>query len=311
MDWIELTVQTSNEACESVSNILNELGANGVVIEDPADLIREKRDRFGELYELDPSKYPVEGVNIKAYFLNNTIWPEKEQKIKQQINKLESYNIPLGKNKLVTKIVQEEDWENEWKKYFKPAKITERFTIVPSWETYEKSSPDELIISIDPGMAFGTGTHPTTILSLKALEEVLRPNDLVIDVGVGSGILSIASVLLGAKHVYGYDLDEVAVKSTQINRDKNQLENNITVEQNDLLKGVHKKANIVVSNILADIILRLIDGAWDNLLEEGYFITSGIIEAKQQMVIDALENKGFHIIKINQFENWISIVAQK
>lgn len=311
LNWIELSIHTTNDALEPVTNILNELGANGVVIEDPADLSREKRDVFGEVYELDKTKYPKEGLIIKSYFLQNDKWAETLEVIRFRMNNLKQYEINLGKNKLTTDIVKEEDWENEWKKYFKPMKVTNRITIVPSWEQYQKTSQDELIITIDPGMAFGTGTHPTTILSLQALEKVIQPNDLVMDVGIGSGILSIAAVLLGAKHVYGYDLDEVAVSSSKRNRDSNQLENEITIKQNDLLKNVDKRANIIVSNILADILLRLVDDAWNNLEDDGYFITSGIIEAKQQVIIDKLLDTGFEVIETNQYENWVSIIAQK
>lgn len=311
LNWIELAIHTTNEALEPVTNILNELGANGVVIEDPADLTREKRDVFGEIYELDETKYPKEGIVIKSYFLENDIWPETLETIRLRINELKQYKINLGKNNLTTQIVKEEDWENEWKKYFKPMKVTERITIVPIWEDYKKTTAEEIIITIDPGMAFGTGTHPTTILSLQALEKVITPNDLVIDVGVGSGILSIASILLGAKHVYGYDLDEVAVRSSEQNREFNQLEKEITIKQNDLLKNVEKKVNIIVSNILADILLRLVDDAWNNLEDDGYFITSGIIEAKQQLIIDKLLDTGFNVVQVNQFENWVSIIAQK
>lgn len=311
LNWIELAIHTTNEALEPVTNILNELGANGVVIEDPADLTREKRDVFGEIYELDETKYPKEGIVIKSYFLENNMWPETLETIRLRINELKQYKINLGKNNLTTQIVKEEDWENEWKKYFKPMKVTERITIVPIWEDYKKTTAEEIIITIDPGMAFGTGTHPTTILSLQALEKVITPNDLVIDVGVGSGILSIASILLGAKHVYGYDLDEVAVRSSEQNREFNQLEKEITIKQNDLLKNVEKKVNIIVSNILADILLRLVDDAWNNLQDDGYFITSGIIEAKQQLIIDKLLDTGFNVVQVNQFENWVSIIAQK
>lgn len=311
LNWIELAIHTTNEALEPVTNILNELGANGVVIEDPADLTREKRDVFGEIYELDETKYPKEGIVIKSYFLENDIWPETLETIRLRINELKQYKINLGKNNLTTQTVKEEDWENEWKKYFKPMKVTERITIVPIWEDYKKTTAEEIIITIDPGMAFGTGTHPTTILSLQALEKVITPNDLVIDVGVGSGILSIASILLGAKHVYGYDLDEVAVRSSEQNREFNQLEKEITIKQNDLLKNVEKKVNIIVSNILADILLRLVDDAWNNLQDDGYFITSGIIEAKQQLIIDKLLDTGFNVVQVNQFENWVSIIAQK
>lgn len=311
MNWKELSIHTTNEALEAISNILNEEGANGVVVEDPADLTREKRDTFKEIYELDKSKYPEEGIIIKSYFKENEYWMDKKEFIFQKINELQQFGINLGKNNFTISTVQEKDWENEWKKHFKVVNVTERFTIVPSWEDYKKKSDHELMITIDPGMAFGTGTHPTTVLSLQALEETVQPNDLVLDVGVGSGILSIASALLGARHVYGYDLDEVAVSSSILNRDRNYLKEKITVSQNDLLKGVHHQANIIVSNILADILLHLVDDAWDNLLEEGFLITSGIIDAKQQLVRDKLENKGFHIVKTSQDEHWISFIAKK
>ncbi|HLR72178.1 MAG TPA: 50S ribosomal protein L11 methyltransferase [Pseudogracilibacillus sp.] len=311
MNWNELSIHTTNEAVEPISNILNEAGANGVVIEDPVDLTKEKRDLFGEVYALDRSKYPKEGIVLKSYFIDDENWPEKKQMILKQIEHLQHYHIDLGLHQIATKDVKATDWENEWKKYFKPVSVTERFTIVPSWEDYTKKTDRELIITIDPGMAFGTGTHPTTVLSLKALEETVRPNDLVIDVGAGSGILSIAASLLGAKHVYSYDLDEIAVSSTTQNCNRNDLQHTITAQKNDLLKGVNKQANVIVSNILADILLRLVDDAWDNLLEGGYFITSGIINSKQMLIKDKLVEKGFHIIKQNQMENWISIIAQK
>jgi len=311
LNWIELSIHTENEALDAVANILMEYGANGIAINDSADLTREKRDVFGELYELDQRNYPQEGIIVKAYYIDNETWPLKKEEIQNKINTLKQYGIHLGKNRLFVNKLQEEDWENEWKKYFKPAKVTDRFTIVPSWEKYKKESVNELIITIDPGMAFGTGTHPTTILSLQGLEETIRPNDIVLDVGVGSGILSIAAILLGANHVYGFDLDEVAVKSALLNRDRNHFEERITVKENDLLNGVKTKANIIISNILADILIRLVEDAWENLQEEGYFITSGIIDSKKQKVRNKLETRGFKIVKTNQHDQWISFVAQK
>lgn len=311
MQWKEFVIQTTNEAVEPISNILNEAGANGVVIVDPADLMREKRAIYGELYELDINNYPAEGVLVKAYFLHNEAWAKKDDDLRNKISHLQTLDIDIGLNHITIHDVQEADWENEWKKYFKPLPITDTLTIVPSWERYEKKKPTEKIIHIDPGMAFGTGTHPTTKLSMEALEKILRKNDVVIDVGSGSGILSIGSILLGAKHVYAFDLDEVAVKSTRLNRNLNDMQEQITVTANDLLKNVTQKADIVVSNILADILLHLIDDAWNNLVEDGYFITSGIITSKQEMVLTALEEKGFDIIAVNELKDWISITAQK
>lgn len=311
MEWVELSVHTAKEAEEAIANILNEFGANGVVIVDPADLMREKRDVFGEKYELDKEKYPKDGIILKAYFGFDAKWPDKKAAICEEIELLRNYNIDIGRNDLTASIVKEEDWENKWKKHFKPMRVTDRFTIVPSWEKYKKQAENELIIEIDPGMAFGTGTHPTTILSLQALEETVKQNDIVLDVGVGSGILSIAAVLLGAKHVYGYDLDQVAVKSTHLNRDRNRMEDRITASENDLLKGVSKQADIIVSNILADILVMLVEDAWDNLADGGYFITSGIIKQKEQIVKDELEKAGFEIIRTSELDHWISIVAKK
>lgn len=310
MEWKEFVIQTENEAVEAISNILNEFGANGVVIVDPSDLTKEKRAFFGELYELDAANYPKEGILVKAYFVDNREWAEKLQEITKQITALEQYDINIGLNQVTVHDVKEEDWENEWKKYFKPLPITKSLTIVPSWESYEAKA-DEKIISIDPGMAFGTGTHPTTVLSMEALEKKITEGDTILDVGSGSGVLAIGSILLGAKHVYAYDLDEVAVNSTRLNASLNQMQEQITSQSNDLLKGVKQEADIIVSNILADILLRLIDDAWDNLVDQGYFITSGIIASKQEMVKDALLAKGFDIIETNELNNWISFIAQK
>src|SRR5699024_4930087 len=273
--------------------------------------MREKRDVFGEKYELDKEKYPKDGIILKAYFGFDAKWPDKKAAICEEIELLRNYNIDIGRNDLTASIVKEEDWENKWKKHFKPMRVTDRFTIVPSWEKYKKQAENELIIEIDPGMAFGTGTHPTTILSLQALEETVKQNDIVLDVGVGSGILSIAAVLLGAKHVYGYDLDQVAVKSTHLNRDRNRMEDRITASENDLLKGVSKQADIIVSNILANILVMFVEDAWDNLADGGYFITSGIIKQKEQIVKDELEKAGFEIIRTSELDHWISIVAKK
>lgn len=311
MNWNEFVIHTTNEAVEAIANILNEEGANGVVIEDPNDLKRTKRDKFGEMYDLDASKYPKDGVYMKAYFADHADWPNKLQAIKEKISNLASLGIDIGRNKVWTNIVHEEDWANEWKKYFKPVKVSERIVIVPSWEKYEAKNNDEVIITIDPGMAFGTGTHPTTVLSLKALEKYIQKGDIVLDVGSGSGILSIATSLLGAEHVYSYDLDEVAVKSTKANRDLNHLTDKISVSQNDLLKNVQQKANVIVSNILAEILLLLIDDAWNNLYDGGYFITSGIITKKQKLVETKLKEKGFKIVETKTDDDWVSIVAQK
>lgn len=199
MKWSEISIHTTQEAVEAISNILHEAGAGGVVIEDPFDLTKERDTQFGEIYELNPDDYPEEGVVIKAYLPVNSFLGETVEAIKEAINNLMLYNIDVGRNKVTISEVNEEEWATAWKKYYNPVKISERFTIVPTWETYERVSTDELIIELDPGMAFGTGTHPTTVMCIQALEKCVQSGDTVIDVGTGSGILSIAAAMLGAK----------------------------------------------------------------------------------------------------------------
>lgn len=311
MKWTEICIHTTNEAIEPISNILHESGASGVVIEDSQDLVKQHDSLYGEVYDLNPDDYPEEGVYIKAYLPMNSFLGETVEEIKQAINNLILYDIDLGKNHITMSEVNEQDWATAWKKYYKPVKISEKITIIPTWEDYEPVNSDEIIIELDPGMAFGTGTHPTTVLSLQALEQYVKAGDTVIDVGSGSGVLSIASILLGADSVYAYDIDDVAVKSTTINAKLNQVEDRVQVKQNNLLDGVEAEADIVVSNILAEIIVRFIDDAYKQLKPGGIFITSGIIQGKKQEVKEKMIESGFELLETNQMEDWISFVAKK
>ncbi|GAB2558814.1 50S ribosomal protein L11 methyltransferase [Gracilibacillus alcaliphilus] len=311
MKWTELCIYTTNEAIEPISNIIHEAGASGLVIEDRQDLERDWDNEFGEIYDLNPDDYPEEGVRLKAYLPVNSFLGETVSEIKQAINNLLLYDIDIGLNRITMSEVNEEDWATAWKKYYKPAKISEQFTITPTWEDYQPVSTDELIIELDPGMAFGTGTHPTTVLSIQALERYVQPNDLVIDVGCGSGVLSIAAALLDADHIYAYDLDDVAVQSTKLNVKVNKVQDIVTVKQNNLLEHVTVEADVIVANILAEIILRFEKEAFARLKPGGLFITSGIIQKKKQDVRDGLEQAGFEVIEINQMEDWISMIAKK
>ena len=311
MKWSELCIHTTNEAIEPISNILHEAGASGVVIEDSQDLIKERTTEFGEMYELDPTDYPEEGILLKAYLPLNSFLGETVEEIKQAINNLLLYDIDLGSNHITLSEVNEEEWATAWKKYYKPVKVSEKITITPTWEEYSAVSSDELIIELDPGMAFGTGTHPTTVLSMQALERYIEKDQMVLDVGAGSGVLSIASVLLGAKQVYAYDLDEIAVKTTKINAKLNKVDSKIKTKQNNLLDNVTHQPDIIVSNILAEIIMRFEKDAYHLLKPGGIFITSGIIQTKKQQVKQALIDVGFEILEVNQMEDWISIIARK
>ena len=311
MKWSEVCVHTTNEAMEPIANILNLAGISGLVIEDPLDLVKERSTFFGEIYELNPTMYPTEGIYIKFYLPVEEQLDRKVEEIKQAINTLLDHDINLGLNQISQNEINEEDWATSWKKYYKPVKISEKIMIVPTWEEYEQSSKDELIIELDPGMAFGTGTHPTTVLSIQALENHLKKDPVVIDVGCGSGVLSIASILLGAKKVYAYDLDNVAVNSTKLNVELNGLSQKIIAKSNNLLNGVNIKADIIVSNILAEIIVQFVQDAWNNLKKGGLFITSGIISRKKDLVIEELHAVGFKVIEVNETDDWVCIVAKR
>lgn len=310
MKWSEVCIHTTSEAIEPVSNILHESGASGVVIEDPQDMQRNKT-KLGEIYELNPDDYPEEGVYVKAYLPMNSFLGETVDGIKHSVSNLKEFKIDIGHNEVSIHEIHEEDWATAWKKYYKPVKISEKITIIPTWEDYTPVASDEIIIEMDPGMAFGTGTHPTTVLSIQALEQYLAKGDKVIDVGAGSGILSVASVLLGAEHAYAYDLDDVAVSSTKNNAALNRVEGQITAKLNDLLDGVNWEADLIVSNILAEIIVKFTDDAYNVVKPGGYFITCGIISGRKEMVRERLLESGFDIVETNKMEDWVSIIARK
>ncbi|UOE95642.1 50S ribosomal protein L11 methyltransferase [Alkalihalobacillus sp. LMS39] len=311
MKWSEFSIHTTQEAVEPVCNILHEAGASGVVIEDPQDLVKEWGVNLGEIYQLSPDDYPEEGVIVKAYFPVNSFLAETIEETKEAINGLLLYDIDLGFNKVVLHEVEEEDWATAWKKYYKPVKVSNSITIIPTWEEYTPVREDECIIELDPGMAFGTGTHPTTVLCIQALEKWMKKEDTVIDVGTGSGVLSIAAAKLGAKSVLALDLDDVAVKSAQTNIELNQVQDIVSVKQNNLIEGIHETKDVIVANILAEIIVRFVEDAAKVLKQDGIFITSGIIQRKKQEVKDALIAHQFTIEEIIEMEDWVAIIAKK
>jgi ribosomal protein L11 methyltransferase len=311
MKWSEISIHTTQEAVEPVSNVLHEAGASGVVIEDPHDLVKSWDTTFGEVYQLSPDDYPEEGVIVKAYLPVNSFLGETVEAIKEAINQLLLYDIDLGHNKVTVSEVNEEEWATAWKKYYKPVKVSDRLTITPTWEEYEKVKEDELIIELDPGMAFGTGTHPTTVLCLQSLERYLSKGDSVIDVGTGSGVLSIAAAKLGASKVLAADLDEVAVNAARINVKLNKVQDKVTVEQKNLLANVGETPDLIVANILAEVIVRMTDDAFELLKPGGILITSGIIEGKKEEVKRSLSSSGFTLEEITEMEDWVAIVAKK
>lgn len=311
MKWTEVKVETTSEAVEAVSNIMMEAGASGVAIEDALDVENFESDRFGEILDKDQFAHIKEGALVMAYFPETTFLPEILPFIKENISRLPEFGLMIGKNELTVSEVAENDWATAWKKYYHPVRVTRFLTIVPSWETYEPADDKESIITLDPGMAFGTGTHPTTRLTLQAMETVLRGGETMLDVGTGSGVLSIAGKYLGAKDVHAFDLDEVAVTAAKENMAMNPVAADVHVSANNLLTGIDREADVIVANILADIIVLMIEDAYRLLKENGTLIVSGIIREKKEMILAKMTETGFLVDQIFQQGDWYAIILKK
>ena len=207
MNWLEVTVNTHSESVEVVSSILIELGSKGVSIDDPQDYYQLTDEQLEWLKVQQKDLYETDTVIVKGYFQPSQWTEEAKSQLDEQLKELKSYGLQTGPLTVRVSEVGEEDWATAWKQYYFPVRVTRYLTVVPSWVDYEKEQEDELLIELDPGLAFGTGTHPTTQLSLTALEQTIRGGESVLDVGTGSGVLSIASKLLGAGQVTAFDIE--------------------------------------------------------------------------------------------------------
>lgn len=308
MNWIELSVTVNQDAETLASSILQDFGSNGVAIEDSNEIYKEREDRFGEIFDLNPDDYPEKHIIIKGYFNEEQYYIG----LNNQIEQLLLNNDIVDKTVLSIRAteIKESDWENEWKNYFHPFQASSRFFIIPSWELIERDDK-YLYIELDPGMAFGTGDHPTTSLCLKALEKVIQPKHRVIDVGTGSGILSIASFLLGAQSIKAIDLDEMAVKVAKENFEKNHCLDAIETSTGNLLENEVETCDVIIANILAHIIEKMIPDAYSHLNANGIFIASGIIEERETDIVSQMKEAGFQIQNIQRDSGWICITGQK
>lgn len=314
MDWTAIKVITSSEAVEAVSYILTDMGAQGVQIEDAADFANLHEGKYGGHGEfIDPSSIPhrKNGAAVSGYFPQNVFVPELLPTIHQRVAKLRDYGLNPGENDVSAAIVDNQQWATVWQKYYHPLRVTDQLTIVPQWEEYEPADPKEKLIFLDPGMAFGTGTHPTTRLMLEALEKTVVGNEYVIDVGTGSGVLSIAAKHLGAGKVDAYDIDEVAVNSAKKNLALNPVAKDVKVGVNSLLDGIHTQADLIVANMLAEIIVPLIPQAYENLKPDGKFLVSGIIDDKAPLIRQKLQEQGFIIDDEQQMKDWHGMITHK
>ena len=309
-NWIEITIHTTNEASEIVESILLDYGSTGVAIEDPTTLEENLHDDFGTIVELSPTDYPEVGVIVKGYINELNFDDETFNRFKDELEQL-GKNINIGEFfKIETTTIQDSDWENSWKDYFDILNIGEKFVIVPTWREYENEE-DKYVINIDPGMAFGTGGHENTSLCIKNLEKYVKPHDNVIDVGCGSGILSIAASYLTDGNLKAVDLDKLAVDVSRENFALNNLENRIEVEEASLLTKETKKYDVIVANILAHIIELMLEDAYKLLEDGGYFITSGIIKDKKDELLEKMLKQGFKLVEETSDNEWYSFVVTK
>lgn len=307
--WIEVKIVTTSEAIEPIYGILYEMDVKGVSIEDPNDIYsREQGPLTWDFADINIFEYGDEASVVKAYFSVENDKDEIKNYIIKKLENLKDYNIDIGKGIVTSNTVKEEDWANNWKKYYKPSKIGDKIVIKPIWEDYDKKD-GEVIIELDPGMAFGTGTHETTKMCVEALGKYVKEDDIVFDIGTGSGILAIAASKLGAKSVTAVDLDIVAVDSAKENVKINKLQN-VNVLYGNLMDVVNGKANIIVANIIAEVIILLSKDIKVFLENNGYFITSGIIKERKDAVVEALEHEEFTILEVNTDGEWVCIVSQ-
>lgn len=307
--WIEVRVITKSEALEPVSGIFYSLDCKGVAIEDPEDILgREQGPLTWDFADINVLEHKGKVAVVKAYFAEEDNIEEILGYVNEKLVELKEMGIDLGEAKVEHEKMYEEDWANTWKQYYKPSKVGEKIVVKPIWEEYEQKE-GELVVNLDPGMAFGTGTHETTRMCIQALEKYVKEKSTVFDVGCGSGILAIAAAKLGAKLAVGVDLDPVAVESSIENVGYNNL-NNIEILHGNLVEVIDGKADIVVANILAEIICILTDDVKRVMKDGGVFITSGIIHDRVDMVCEKLEATGFEVIEKNRDGEWNCIVAK-
>jgi ribosomal protein L11 methyltransferase len=309
MKWIEISINTTTAAVEAVANVLYDAGVNGVAIKDPRDL--ELLDRGDDAWELIDEKllnsYSEETV-VTGYLpdLSNTLG--KIDLIRKSIALLPGFGLNIGSGEITVQSIDEEDWSEEWKKYFKPHKPGKILVIKPTWEQYEVQE-GELVLELDPGMAFGTGIHETTVLCLQELEKRVNKKTVVLDIGCGSGILTIAAGLLGCPKAIGVDLDPVAVDVSRRNAAINHVEGLIEIRQGNLMDVVDEKVDILVSNIIAEIIIKMSHDTKKYLQPGGLWIASGIIREKLPKVEEAIKGAGLTIVETRSLGEWCVVTA--
>lgn len=318
MKWKKYTIETTTAAEDFMSSMLMDLGIEGIEIEDNIPLTKE--DQADMFIDFLPELPPDEGKSHVSFYIEDDGKDQSEilKKVKIGLEELRD-TVDVGSGMILSSETEDLDWINNWKKFFSSFTI-ENILIKPTWEDVKPEDKDKFMIEIDPGISFGTGKHETTQLCIRQLIKYIKDgHPKVLDVGCGSGILSIVALKLGASEVVGTDLDADCMISTHENMKVNHLDEKLgtfyvgnLIDDVDLQKQVGtEEYDIVVANILADVIIPMAPVIPDRLRKGGYFITSGIIDFKADEVRDAIEKTGLKVIEINHQGEWVNITAQK
>ena len=317
MKWTKITLSTTTEAVDWISSMLDEIGIEGIEIEDNIPL--SEADTKGMFIDILPELPPDDGTaKISFYLEDPTKMEGTMRQVEEGLEDLRQF-VDIGEAAIVVSETEDKDWINKWKQYFKPFTVDD-ILIKPTWEDVPEEHKDKLLIQIDPGTAFGTGMHETTQLCIRQLRRYVNDSSVVLDVGTGSGILGIAALKLGAKSVFGTDLDENAIHAVAENLEANAIaKETFQVVQGNILddKKIQEMAgeacyDIAVANILAPVILLLQAEICRHLKRGGLFITSGIINTKEEEVREAMAaNNELEILETTYQGDWVSITARR
>ena len=321
-NWIEIFIETTKEGFEPVSGIIYQCGITGVMIEDADDfeefLENPARDWDYIEDELVEQKHNAKN-GITFFVRDNMNGKETFELVKEMLKnaKENEKEIDFGSLDITVKNIKEDDWANNWKKYFKPFAVGDKTVIRPSWEEYNDDG-NKTVLKIDPGHVFGTGTHETTQLCIELIENYLKKDDMVLDIGCGSGILSIASLLLGAKYADAVDIDPNAIDIAYTNAGMNDIgretydvvSGNILEDEDLNEKYSGKKYDVVEANIVADVIIALTDKIPQYIKDGGVFISSGIIVERLDDVLEALKGHGFEVLEVKKKKGWSAIASR-
>ena len=313
MDWMEVTVLTTTAGADMISQILMDAGSSGTMIEDKNDVaLNQRPEGQWDIIDEAIAKRIGDDVKVTGYYEVDAGLADRVRMIEGEVRRIRDMDLGFdaGKLEVLSKTFAEEEWAETWKKAFKPFRLGSHMVIKPGWCECKIEEGDK-VIEIDPGMAFGTGTHETTGMCVELVEKYIRPGVTAIDVGTGTGILAIAAAHMGATDVLAIDIDRVAVRVAEENARINGFEGLIRCKAGDLLENVEEQADVVIANIIADVIIMMAEPVRRHIKDGGRFICSGISSERKQDVLDELDRAGYTVLDVYERGGWCAIACDK